>query len=154
MAASDVVVSWKTARLTRADVALLEPGQWLNDSCITFDLECLVGHFSPLPATSRVVCLGAETAFWFMNEEDLEDLEDAAQGLELSEKDLIVCPLNDNSDVERAGGGTHWSLLVARVMPSREMRFEYFDSMGTANLDAARRLAGKLAELRLGRETA
>lgn len=151
-ASSELVLSWKTARLTRADVALLEPRQWLNDSCITFYLEYLASQNGEV--ASRVLALGAETSFWLMNEEDFEDLEDAAAGLELKEKDLIICPLNDNSDVEAAGGGTHWSLLVARVISSHKMSFEYFDSVNTTNLDASRRLAAKLAALRLGPEVA
>eukprot|EP00929_Paragymnodinium_shiwhaense_P110328 TRINITY_DN77232_c0_g1_i1.p1 TRINITY_DN77232_c0_g1~~TRINITY_DN77232_c0_g1_i1.p1 ORF type:complete len:225 (+),score=66.18 TRINITY_DN77232_c0_g1_i1:100-774(+) len=146
MADSQVVLSTKNVRLTKGDVSLLQPGQWLNDRCITFYLDYLAEQRGS--AASRVLLLGAETAFWILNEEDEEDLADAAEGLELAEKDLILCPLNDNADVTRACGGSHWSLLAARVSKSGTLECEYYDSMGTGMLDIARRLSKKLAALR------
>lgn len=142
---NDIVVSWKNVRLTRADVALFSEGQWLNDECITFFLEHLAQSHGD--AASRVLMLGAESAFWLQNEEDLEDLGDAAVGLELGEKDVIICPLNDNQDVECAGGGSHWSLMVARVDASAPggLACSYYDSTsGATNLGSARQLAKKL----------
>lgn len=147
MAGSDIALNWKGARLTYNDVALFGEGQWLNDACITFFLEHLSQKHGD--AASRVLFIGAETVFWLLNEDDPEDLADAAQGLELTSKDLILCPINDNSDVTRAGGGTHWSLLVARASPGTpQMEFEHYDSVtASANVATARRFARKLASI-------
>eukprot|EP00415_Alexandrium_ostenfeldii_P001905 UN1905 len=83
-------------------------------------------------------------------EDDLEDLVDAAEGLELAERDLVICPVNDNTDPTRASGGSHWSLLVGRraAGAAATMAFEYYVSMGTANLGAAQSLAAKIFSLR------
>lgn len=42
----------------------------------------------------------------------------------------IFCPINDNTDIMRAEGGTHWSLLVVGVQD--RIAFHY-DSLNTAN---------------------
>mmetsp|Transcript_71271 Transcript_71271/g.219971 ORF Transcript_71271/g.219971 Transcript_71271/m.219971 type:complete len:230 (+) Transcript_71271:62-751(+) len=145
---AELVVSWRNVRLTRDDVALFHDGQWLNDECVTFFLE----HLRQTRGTeeAKVLLVGAETAFWFLMEDDLEDLAEAAESLELASRDLIVCPVNDNADPTRASGGSHWSLLVGRRTSESSFAFEYYDSMSTANLSAAQRLAAKIAALRLG----
>jgi len=155
------VVSWKNVFLRRSDVALFQDGNWLNDECITFFFEHLASKHCA--AAARVLFLGAETAFWLLLEEDEEDLADAANGLEIREKDLILCPINDNTDRTRAGAGTHWSLLVARAVAPRtdhaagskgaplvpSMGWEYYDSMpGGSNFGIAQRLARKLVAMR------
>lgn len=89
--------------------------------------------------------LGAETVFWLANEDDAEDLADAAESLELRRQELILCPINDHTDVTSAGG-THWSLLVAWLSNGVARRFEHYDSMGSANVRAARRFARRLGD--------
>ncbi|CAE8712511.1 unnamed protein product [Polarella glacialis] len=153
-ASGEIVVSWKDAQLTRGDVALFQEGQWLNDQCITFFLEHLGRKHGE--AAKRVLMLGAETAFWFVNEDDFEDLADAAGNLELDHKDLILCPINDNTEIEQKGGeGSHWSLLVGMASsPGGPLQFAHYDSMGsTSNLAMAEVLAQRLASLRRASET-
>ena len=44
---------------------------------------------------------------------DKEELEDMFKPLKLEKAtDLVLMPLNDNSDSTKASGGTHWFLLV------------------------------------------
>jgi len=124
----EIVVSWKNVRLTRGDVALFQEGHWLNDACIDFFFEHLTREYHDM--SDRLLLLGATTAFWLVNEKEQDDLEKAANSLQLSKKSLIMCPVNDHVDASRAGG-THWSLLVARrAFSGKELLvFEHIDSM-------------------------
>eukprot|EP00404_Azadinium_spinosum_P052158 CAMPEP_0180753446 /NCGR_PEP_ID=MMETSP1038_2-20121128/32670_1 /TAXON_ID=632150 /ORGANISM="Azadinium spinosum, Strain 3D9" /LENGTH=209 /DNA_ID=CAMNT_0022787299 /DNA_START=58 /DNA_END=683 /DNA_ORIENTATION=+ len=160
MSGSEVVVSWREARLTRDDVALFNEGQWLNDACITFFFQHLLRKHGP--AMDRVLLMDAESVFWLANEDDPEELADAAENLGLRGKDLILCPINDNADVTSAGG-SHWTLLVARAAKEvasgsalAPLEFEHYDSVSSAgaNLATAQRVAKCLAELRCGTDAA
>ena len=55
--------------------------------------------------------------------------------------------VNDNADVRRVGGGTHWSLLAyLRGVEGADDAFLHFDSLGAANATAANALAAAAAE--------
>eukprot|EP00927_Polykrikos_kofoidii_P070714 TRINITY_DN67118_c0_g1_i1.p1 TRINITY_DN67118_c0_g1~~TRINITY_DN67118_c0_g1_i1.p1 ORF type:complete len:233 (-),score=48.43 TRINITY_DN67118_c0_g1_i1:52-702(-) len=138
------VVSWKTARMTRADCSLLGPGAWLNDAVIGFWLEYLSSAPHPDGLDRTDVCfIDPAAAFWIATEDDPEDLQDGLDPLELSSKAIVVAPVNDRT--ERAGNsGSHWALLAIRRLDSGELRSEYYDSMGTSNLSQATELAQKL----------
>lgn len=55
--------------------------------------------------------------------------------------------VNDNADVSRVGGGTHWSLLAyLRGVDGADDAFLHFDSLGGVNASAANALAAAAAE--------
>jgi len=141
----EIVVSWKNVRLTRGDIALFQEGRWLNDACIDFFFEHLLLKHHDL--SDRVLLLGATSAFWLVNEDDPEELEQAASSLHLGEKSLVLCAVNDHADVATTGG-THWSLLVLRRSPGTDqpLVLEHFDSM-SLNSTSAGRYAQRLTEL-------
>merc|ERR1740123_410168 len=80
-------------------------------------------------------------AFWFMHQ-DLESAELAAIDLNLRDKQLILCPINDNANGGCADGGGHWTLLVAwragKESNNKDKEgltfknFRYYDSMSTS----------------------
>mmetsp|Transcript_18809 Transcript_18809/g.33583 ORF Transcript_18809/g.33583 Transcript_18809/m.33583 type:complete len:124 (-) Transcript_18809:294-665(-) len=59
------------------------------------------------------------------------------ESLQLSDKQLIVFAVNNNRDVDCAGGGSHWSTLVYFA---RSKSFVHFDSLSGGNSVSARRL--------------
>jgi sentrin-specific protease 8 len=56
----------------------------------------------------------------------------------------IFLPINDSSDVERPGSGSHWSLLLVSVLDG--VAFHY-DSMSPSNDNEARHTATQLSRL-------
>jgi len=59
---------------------------------------------------------------------------------ELHSKDIIIIPINDNTEGYKEGG-SHWSVLV---YSKTEEKFYYYDSLKNYNLSAAKIVAGKL----------
>eukprot|EP00928_Gymnodinium_smaydae_P091846 TRINITY_DN75607_c0_g1_i1.p1 TRINITY_DN75607_c0_g1~~TRINITY_DN75607_c0_g1_i1.p1 ORF type:complete len:232 (+),score=51.94 TRINITY_DN75607_c0_g1_i1:50-697(+) len=142
-----VAVSWKTARLTWEDVALLRPGQWLNDAVIGFWQEYLASRPPPegIAGRDEVLLVDPCAGCCIGDEEDEEDLQDILTPMELPSKDLVLVPISDRADRGGSGySGNHWSLLALRANGG-DLSAEYYDSMGTGNLPTAQRLAGKLA---------
>eukprot|EP00050_Salpingoeca_kvevrii_P017761 m.68020 g.68020 ORF g.68020 m.68020 type:complete len:208 (+) comp7709_c0_seq2:89-712(+) len=80
-------VSYGDVVLEEADIALLAPGQWLNDAVISFAFELVA-----LLDEGFEMCLGE---------------------LNLPARSAVFLPVCDADDPERAGG-SHWSLLVWR----------------------------------------
>lgn len=73
----------------------------------------------------------------------MEDLRECLAPLKVEEKGLIFIPVNNNADIDSAGG-SHWALLVYR----RETgKFEYYDSYNLSNLSSARAIATKIQPL-------
>eukprot|EP00928_Gymnodinium_smaydae_P062169 TRINITY_DN4608_c0_g1_i1.p1 TRINITY_DN4608_c0_g1~~TRINITY_DN4608_c0_g1_i1.p1 ORF type:complete len:709 (-),score=131.05 TRINITY_DN4608_c0_g1_i1:142-2268(-) len=140
------------------------PAQWLTDASIAFVYALLcAGRLRPLRPSSiagdRSACDGVvvngnadgtelpeavllidpATAFWLANERDAEHLAEARQALKLDEKDLILCPVNDNMNGSKADAGTHWSLLACHGRPANR-RFIHYDSC-SARAERAQSLA-------------
>ncbi|CAL1154892.1 unnamed protein product [Cladocopium goreaui] len=114
------LVSWKTARITRQGLALLERGEWLTDEVMTFWLE----YFSTAAPPDG---LGQPQDVLVM---------DPVLG------NLIV--FEEDKGGRGKYEGVHWALL-ALARDGEELRGSYYDSMGTGNLHTAQLLAAKLA---------
>jgi sentrin-specific protease 8 len=56
----------------------------------------------------------------------------------LKGKKIVFLPVNNSNSPDISGSGGHWSLLVYDVP---EKSFYYYDSLGTANLSSANKLA-------------
>lgn len=142
------LVSWKTARITRQGLALLERGEWLTDEVMTFWLEYFSTAAPPdgLGQPQDVLVMDPVLGNLIVFEEDPEDLKDLIDSLELPQKRLIVVPVPDRQDKGGQGKyqGVHWALL-ALARDGEELRGSYYDSMGTGNLHTAQLLASKLA---------
>lgn len=151
--------------------------QWLTDAGISFFYSRLMdpgidggaccNRLSKLPET--VLLMDPATAFWLGALEDPAHVEEARRDMRLQERELVLCPVNDSREVDRADGGTHWGLLVwdrqgenqkslsnesSTAYGTGELlglsgRFVYYDSGSgytrTENLAQARILAGRLA---------
>ena len=143
-------------RLYERDVDTLLPRGWLNDQVIAFFLEL----FTQRPGTaSGVLHLEPSTTFTASTLNDTAVLRemlsvapspDATPLTEqLTRADLVIMPVNDNSDPSAVGGG-HWSLLVFRRHGQEESGascFEHYDSLHHSNLAHAKRLLATVAPL-------
>ncbi|KAI9330669.1 hypothetical protein DFJ73DRAFT_88381 [Zopfochytrium polystomum] len=70
---------------------------------------------------------------------DPTHIESALGGLNLQKSDFVFIPVNDNE--QNTAGGSHWSLLIY----SRSANcYYYYDSMGRANYEVAKRTKKKL----------
>mmetsp|Transcript_73245 Transcript_73245/g.171716 ORF Transcript_73245/g.171716 Transcript_73245/m.171716 type:complete len:187 (+) Transcript_73245:54-614(+) len=140
------LVSWKTARVTRDDLDLLCPGNWLNDAVIGFWTEYL--STAPPPAglgDPDILLVDAASANWMAAEDDEEDVADALTNLEVQRKKMVLVPVSDRQDKgESLYQGTHWALL-ALTREGEETCAGYYDSMGSSNLPQASALAKKIA---------
>eukprot|EP00013_Stygamoeba_regulata_P015481 CAMPEP_0177669562 /NCGR_PEP_ID=MMETSP0447-20121125/23527_1 /TAXON_ID=0 /ORGANISM="Stygamoeba regulata, Strain BSH-02190019" /LENGTH=210 /DNA_ID=CAMNT_0019176477 /DNA_START=186 /DNA_END=815 /DNA_ORIENTATION=+ len=101
--------SYYDSTLYPADVDLLSGPAWLNDNVINFYFEYLThdvfARYTPVAAF-----LGPSVAFMlaFCDENDAKEL---LEPLNLSDKEFVFLPLNDNASCT-AAGGTHWTLLM------------------------------------------
>jgi len=154
------------------------PTQWLSDDSIAFvysmmdagDMDAVGSGARPGSTDfSGAVCkegdglpesillIDPATAFWMQAADDLEDLEAAKKALRLSERSVVLCPINDSRNGGRADDGTHWSLLVGwRRSLSGPLSFGYYDSLSSGPASdqivhqaeaLACRLAGKGAKV-------
>lgn len=98
-----------------------KPKQWLSDASISFAYMQLVagaygstcgeqGAMAALP--EMVLLMDPAAAFWLTLQDDPAHVEEAKGALKLQDRELVLCPINDNRDGGQADAGTHWSLLV------------------------------------------
>lgn len=118
------------------EIASLENGQFIDDGLINLIFEqCsqeLVNN-----GINDVILADANVTFLFNN-------GNTAGALELCSNSLVIFPVNNNEELNRAGGGTHWSILVLDKLTNDGPRFVHHDSSGGANSPFAFRLADKL----------
>lgn len=123
----EIVLSYGSATLRQADIALLEPTRWLNDMLIAFYFEWLSKDLDP-----RVLLVDPSAVFIMKFEDDIEDLRMQFGKLRLASRDVILCPVNDNDDPHTPAGGSHWTLLAY----FRGVIYSY-DSGGSRSLSAS-----------------
>nr|GMD09669.1 NEDD8-specific protease 1 [Ipomoea batatas] len=106
--ASDKVLSYNDVVLRRSDLDILSGPYFLNDRVIEFYLSYLSSSFP----SEDVLLVSPSIAFWIKECPDAASVKDFVEPLHLSRRKLIIFPINNNSDVNLAEGGTHWSLLA------------------------------------------
>ncbi|RDY08223.1 NEDD8-specific protease 1, partial [Mucuna pruriens] len=106
--ADEKILSYNDVVLRRSDLYILSGPYYLNDRIIEFYLSYL-SSCHPSPDTLLVP---PSIAFWIMKCPVADGLSDFIEPLHLPDKTLVIFPINDNDDVDRAEGGSHWSLLA------------------------------------------
>jgi sentrin-specific protease 8 len=74
---------------------------------IAFYYEWLAKDLDP-----RVLLMDPSAVFMMQFEDDIEDLRSSLFRLNLTRREVIFCPINDNDDPQAVAGGSHWTLLV------------------------------------------
>lgn len=86
------------------EIASLEAGQFIDDGLINLIFE-QCSHELVNNRISDVILADANVSFLFNN-------GDTTGALELCSNSLVIFPVNNNQELNRAGGGTHWSILL------------------------------------------
>lgn len=130
------VLSFGDVVLRQSDVWLLQGPHWLNDQIIAFFFEYMAQNKFKLISGITVFLPGA-ISFLLANcgpsEAGL-----ILEPLEVNSKSLVLFAVNDNTDLEAAGGGSHWSLLV--YFGGVDTFRHYDSSPGRGSRSAATRL--------------
>ncbi|GFP95681.1 nedd8-specific protease 1 [Phtheirospermum japonicum] len=106
--ADDKILSYNDVVLRRSDLGILGGRYFLNDRIIEFYFS----HLASIYPRDDILLVPPSVAFWIKECPDIASLKDFVEPLHLPRKELIIFPINDNADVARAEGGTHWSLLA------------------------------------------
>ncbi|XP_010520333.1 PREDICTED: NEDD8-specific protease 1 [Tarenaya hassleriana] len=102
------ILSFNDVVLRRSDLDILSGPHFLNDRIIEFYLSYL-STVHPSPA---ILLVPPSVSFWISNCPDTESLKEFLEPLKLPDRNLVIFPVNDNTHVGLAEGGTHWSSLV------------------------------------------
>ncbi|PRW59712.1 NEDD8-specific protease 1 [Chlorella sorokiniana] len=118
--------------LRQGDVQLLAGAHWLNDQVIAFYFEYLLREAF---AGAGVLLVSGDSTYLLANLGP-----DAGPAVVLEPRGfaaarLVLFAVNNNPDVECAGGGSHWSLLAYSAGGNS---FHSYDSMAGSNRQAAR----------------
>lgn len=114
----------KISSLSKYDVESIKEPNWLTDSVFSFYFEILKnkytdGYLFVSPQITQLLkCLP-------------EDAEFTLASLEPGEKNYMFFVVNNNNEIEKAGG-SHWSLLV---YSRPENKFCHYDSCKGTNLE-------------------
>ena len=107
--------------LTADDVDTIAPRTWLNDQVIAFQLERLhraIGSPAHLlilePSLSFTASMVPDSASLGAMLSVPRHRGGSTLADELAAAALVLIPVNNNTDADEAGGGSHWSLLVYR----------------------------------------
>lgn len=132
------------------DLATLRTGQWINDAVAAFWAEYLPTVFPD--AQERLAILQPAAVMMVLMESDPDDLKGSLSGLKLAAADVLLVPVNDNTDPTVVAGGTHWTLLAwhRRATGRFPAGFIHLDSScdgrpdSSENLPNARIIASRL----------
>ncbi|XAR60484.1 Ulp1 peptidase [Bertholletia excelsa] len=131
--ADEKILNYKDVVLRRSDLDILSGPYFLNDRIIEFYFS----YLSSCYPSEDILLVPPSIAFWIANCPDTESLKDFLEPLNLSYKNLAIFPVNNNTDVTDAEGGSHWSLLA---FERRTNTFVHHDSFGGLNSGHAKRL--------------
>ena len=146
---TDLVISYFDVDVYDRDVKLLQPSQWLNDTCINYCFkrlmnenidDTLVVQYREHNVVLLDPCL---VSFIRLQCEDEDEFEDLRLSLNLEQKTWLFIPINDNQSF--GDNSNHWSSLLCNL-ETRD--FWYYDSLNTnPNLQSAKNFLPKLLRL-------
>ena len=111
---TDILLTYYSSTIRQKDLTYLQDGQWLNDQIMNFWIEHMYHTLIPSEQqpTVRLLDPAASSMFAYCPN-DKEELDDMFGPLKCHlATSLIFIPINDNSNPEKASGGSHWTLLV------------------------------------------
>eukprot|EP00249_Psilotum_nudum_P013264 c24247_g1_i2 orf=110-787(+) len=123
--ADEKVLSYGDVLLRRSDVDLLNGPYYLNDAIIEFFFAYLGSSCPPC-----ILLIPPAISFWIVYTPDADSRISFVQPLCLPEREIVMFAINNNENMDIAGGGSHWSLLVYH---RRNNVYEHFDSMSGIN---------------------
>ncbi|KAJ1396663.1 Ulp1 protease family, C-terminal catalytic domain [Sesbania bispinosa] len=131
--ADEKILSYNDVVLRRSDLDILSGPYYLNDRIIEFYFS----YLSSCHPSQDILLVPPSIAFWIIQCPVTEALRDFLEPLHLSDKTLVLFPINDNDDVNKAEGGSHWSLLAYYRNANL---FVHHDSCGNMNTAPSKQL--------------
>ncbi|CAL0334057.1 unnamed protein product [Lupinus luteus] len=131
--ADEKILSYDDVVLRQSDLDILSGPYYLNDRIIEFYFS----YLSSSHPSQDIFLVPPSIAFWIMKCPIIETLKDFIEPLNLSDRKLVIFPINDNDDVNLAEGGSHWSLLAYYRQANV---FVHHDSLGSVNTGPAKQL--------------
>lgn len=131
--ADEKILCYNDVVLRRSDLDILSGPYFLNDRIIEFCFS----YLSSCYPSQDILLVPPSIAFWIMKCPVIEALKDFLEPLQLTNKTLVIFPVNDNDDVSRAEGGSHWSLLAYNRNANL---FVHHDSSISMNKEPAKQL--------------
>lgn len=131
--ADEKILSYNDVVLRQSDLDILSGPYFLNDRIIEF----YCSYLSTCHPSQDILLVPPSIAFWIIQCPFAESLKDFLEPLHLSEKALVIFPINDNEDINRAEGGSHWSLLAYYRNANL---FVHHDSCRTINATPSKQL--------------
>ncbi|XP_057364928.1 sentrin-specific protease 8-like [Daphnia carinata] len=135
MADDDVLLNYHNSLLRQSDVKLLQNADWLNDQVIGFWFEYLENS-----TMDNSVCLVCPEVTQFIKLGSPSDTPFFVDPLNLSQRALVLFPVNDSMFLDHPGG-SHWSLLVYAGLLKK---YYHLDSLIGTNLGHAKKIANNL----------
>uniref|UniRef100_A0A0E0MIR4 DNA-directed RNA polymerase n=1 Tax=Oryza punctata TaxID=4537 RepID=A0A0E0MIR4_ORYPU len=131
-------------RLCMDDLNSLNEGEYINDAVIDYAFADFSVSFTGegnglLLVTSTVSHLIGNLSHDNNSLRMIEDLLNLT-----TSRQLILFPVNNNTDHSVSDGGNHWSLLIYDNITQDSPRLVHHDSLGSRNLSPAHRLADAL----------
>ncbi|GAV71937.1 Peptidase_C48 domain-containing protein, partial [Cephalotus follicularis] len=123
------VLKYHHVTLRESELDILKGPRYLNDNIIDLYFAYLYSCWQ----SDDILLVSPSISFWIAH---CQESPDSLKGVLLSDlnmrdKQLIVFPVNDNGDLSRADGGTHWSLLVYYKKTNMFVHHDSFDGMNT-----------------------
>ncbi|OLL23711.1 NEDD8-specific protease 2 [Neolecta irregularis DAH-3] len=133
---TEIVLEYYDVCLRQLDVDNFKPGSWLSDTNIEFYYEYLQrdSPFAQRLEDASILLLQPTVSFIITQTSDAEFISSALPPYIKTAK-WIFCPINDNVDVTKAQGGSHWSLVV--IDKERSLGC-YYDSLMDCNESPSR----------------
>ncbi|VFQ70707.1 unnamed protein product [Cuscuta campestris] len=101
------VLKYNDVILRPSDIDVLENPCFLNDQVIAFYFS----YLSSLCSEDDIAFVPPVVSFWLANC-DVKSRKDAVEPLKLGSKRLVLFTVNNNEDLDKGEGGTHWSILI------------------------------------------
>ncbi|USW57768.1 Putative Ulp1 protease family catalytic domain, papain-like cysteine peptidase superfamily [Septoria linicola] len=137
----EAYLSYYDVRLTREDIDSIK-NDWLTDTAISFWQEYLEREKLIHYPKANIVLLRPTMSFMLKAASDPLTLKSALP--DFAKTTHVFLPVNDCRDVNRAEGGSHWSLLLVSCIDG--VAFHY-DSLNDSNYQDARQVAHKMSML-------
>jgi sentrin-specific protease 1 len=120
---SEVLTEIEGARVTRANMAALAPGEWLNDEVINVFIKVLANNDHDQGPSDLPSCYFMNTLFYPKLAEShsgytYSNVRRWTRRADIMRKDMVLVPIHCHGD--------HWTL---GVINARLRRFEYYDSL-------------------------
>lgn len=130
---------------------MLSPGQWLNDTCISFALrrieDAMISDSSLPHSAKQPIRFLDPSVISFVNlQADEEELDEFSSSWDLPSAQWLLAVVNDNSSF--SSSSTHWSLLLCHLCSGFVM---HIDSSSNYNSGAAAATSARLQRI-IGRD--